>query len=318
MSLNLNWILPEHQHLAGPLVEMITEACADAERSTRFIDIQLDPKAEWRGWPAEVAEAWLESRPTVVARYFETGEGLTKVRTTLKARLRDVYRPPTGRSVGRPPKEPMPGLEVPEEVSGALDDATWDAMRTMGGRPDLAAIRQAVKVPAPTDSEGEDIQVVIRSAGTVTGRALEARYTSIRGDLYWSDIRNSLQVWIMARPELVAEFKRWDALGEPRAWQDGGEWFSKGENDRREHNPLLLIRTSAFRTALKAISRWRNEGFVSLDAILDAGGEESLAEVMKPRPERPQHKPPADHAHYAWGLRDRVECYNFPVEVRQM
>jgi hypothetical protein len=315
MTLDLSWVLPEHQERSGALVDEIARSCESAEKSKAFLDLQLNPRAEWRGWPAEVAEAWLATRPTVVADYFSGGRDVSVVGRAVRKRLRDVYRPQTGKPVGRPPREPQAGLEVPPAVSGALDDATWDAMGRMGGRPDLDAIRQAVKIPAPTDDEGDDIQVVIRSAGTVTGRALEARYTSIRGDLYWADIRNSLEVWIMARPELIAEFVEWDAKGEPRAWEEGGVWISRGDNDRREHNPLVHIRTSAFRTALKAISHWRNEGVVSLDAIL-AGGEESLAEVMRPKPQRVQHKPAKDGAHYAWGLRDDVNCYSFPVDHR--
>lgn len=312
MTLDLSWLMEEHRHLAGPLVEEVTRSCAAAEKSKAFLDLQLNPRAEWRGWPHEVAEAWIGTRPTPLGRYFDGMADVGVVGRALRKRLRDVYRPSTGRPIGRPPREPQAGLEVPPAVSEALDDATWDAMGRMGGRPDLNAIRQAVKIPAPTDDEGDDIQVVIRSAGTVTGRALEARYTSIRGDLYWADVRNSLEVWIMARPELIAEFLDWDAKGEPRAWEEGGVWISRGENDRREHNPLVHIRTSAFRTALKAISRWRNEGLVSLDAILESG-EESLAELLKPKPQRAQHKPAKDGAHYAWGLRDDVACYSFPV-----
>lgn len=312
MTLDLTWVLPEHQPLAGPLVEEVTRSCESAEKSKAFLDLQLNPRLEWKGWPSEVAETWIATRPAVLGRYFDGMADVGVVGRALRKRLRDVYRPTGARPVGRPPREPLAGLQVPQGVSDALDDATWDAMGRMGGRPDLTAIRQAVKIPAPTDNEdGDDIQVVIRSAGTVTGRALEARYTSIRGDLYWADIRNSLEVWIMARPELIQEFLDWEAKGGPRAWEDGGEWVSKGPNDRREHNPLIHIRTSAFRTALKAISRWRNEGLVSLDAILDSG-EESLAEVMKPKPQRTQHKA-KDGAHYAWGLRDDVACYSFPV-----
>lgn len=311
MSLDLSWVEPEHQELTGELLEEIGRSCELAEKSKAFIGLQLDPHTEWRGWPAEVAEAWLESRPTVLAHYFEGIGSAEAVGRALRKRLRDVYRPVTGRPMGRPVREPIAGLEVPQGVSDALDDATWDAMGRMGGRPDLTAIRQAVKIPSPTDDEGEDIQAVILSAGTVTGRALEARYTSIRGDLYWADIRNSLQVWIMARPELVAEFVEWDAKGQPRAWEEGGEWISKGPGDQREHNPQIHIRTSAFRVALRAISRWRNEGFVSLDAILDSGGEEAIRDVQRARPERRQH--PAKQ-HFAWGLRDDVNCYSFPVD----
>ena len=312
MTLDLTWLLPEHRHLAGPLVDEMTRSCEAAERSKPFLDLQLNPRAEWKGWPSEVAETWIATRPAVLGRYFDGLTNVGMVGRAFRKRLRDVYRPTGARPVGRPPREPVAGLDVPQAVSDALDDATWDAMGRMGGRPDLTAIRQAVKIPAPTDDEGDDIQVVIRSAGTVVGRALEARYTSIRGDLYWADIRNSLQVWVMARPELIAEFLEWEAKGQPRAWEDGGEWVALGERDRREHNPIIHIRTSAFRTALKAISHWRNEGLVSLDAILDSG-EESLVEIMRPKPQRAQHKALTGHEHYAWGLRDRVDCYSFPV-----
>ncbi len=312
MSLSLSFVEPEHQELTGELLEELEYACELAEKSKAFIELQLDPNAEWRGWPAEVAEAWLETRPSILARYFD-GSGATAVEVgrALRKRFRDAYRPSTGRPMGRPVREPIAGLDVPEGVSEALDDATWDAMARMGGRPDLNAIRQAVKIPSPTDDEGEDTKVVILSAGTVTGRALEARYTSIAGDLYWADIRNSLQVWIMARPELIQEFAEWDTKGQPRAWENGGKWVGSGPNDHREHNPIIHIRTSAFKTALKAISRWRNEGLVSLDAILDGGGEESLKDVQRTRPERRQHD--AAKQHFAWGLRDDVDCYSFPV-----
>lgn len=287
----------------------ILAACTDAERSKRFIDMQLNPKAEWKGWPTEVAEAWLNKRPKVLFDYFAGTVTAERVGRAFKSRLHDTYRPATGAAVGRPPRVPQKGLQVPTVVSEALDDATWDAMGRMGGRPDLVALRQAVKIP--TDRE-DDTPIVLKSAGTVTGRALQARYTSIRGDLYWADIRNTLQLWIMARPELVTEYEAWAAKGSPRAWEEGGEWVE----GHREHNPIVHIRTSAFRTALKAISQWRNDGNVSLDAIVDDGGWEAVKALQKPAPQRTQHKAKPGHEHYTWGLRDRVDCYHFPVEVR--
>lgn len=296
-------------------MDEIGAACQDAERSKAFIDMQLNPKAEWAGWPIEITESWLGARPTVVSRYFEGLAHVNIAGRALRKYLRDAYRPRTGSKPGPAPREPIPGLHIPVEVSEALDDATWDAMRKMGGRPDAVALRQAVKLPKSEDVDGEDIQVVIQSAGVVTGAAFTARYTSIRGDLYWADVRNTLELWIMARPELVTEYAQWAEKGSPRAWEAGGDWIPV-EGGKVEHNPLIHIRTSAFRTAIKAIGQWRNDGTISLDSILESGGWEAVKEAVKPFPQRTQHKPPTGHQHYTWGLRDRVECYNFPVETR--
>lgn len=302
---------------SAELTAELARACEDAEKSKAFLDLQLNPRLEWKGWPSEVAETWLATRPKVLERYLAGLADVLVVGRALRKRLRDVYRPTTGGKPGPKPREPQAGVAVPQAVSAVLDEATWDAMLKMGGRPDLTAIRQAVKPPKKEDADGVDVNLVIQSAGTVTGKHLEARYTSIRGDLYWADIRNSLELWMMARPELLEEFLAWDTLGQPRAWEEGGQWIVTA-GGKREHNPLVLIRTSAFRTAVKAISQWRNDGLVSLDAILQSGGEEAVAQLIKAKPQRTQHVKLTGHEHYSWGLRDRVECYEFPVTSRQM
>lgn len=312
MSLDLDFVEPAHQELTSELLAEIAVACQDAETSANFIAMQLNPGLVWKGWPSEVAEDWLESRPSVLGRHFE-GDGTTAadVGRALRKRLRDVYRPSTGGKPGTKPRQALAGLEVAEAVSEALDTVTWDTIRKFGGSTDDTSIRQLVKLPAPGE---DDHAVVVKSAGTVREEALSARYTSIRGDLYWSDIRNSLELWIRARPELLDEHAEWVALGEPRAFHDGGRWISKGENDRREHNPLVHILATARKRAADIVTRWARDGFVSLDALMEEGGESAIEEARKARPERVQHRAPKPGAHYAWGLRDDVNCYNFPVD----
>lgn len=312
--LDLSWVAPQHAAQAAQLVPVIVEACEKAEKSTRFIAMQLNPKAEWRGWPTEVAEEWLAKRPSILLRYFDDTATTADVSEALRVTFKNEYRPRTGNSRGMPKREPMPGLNVPADVSKALDAVSWDVMRKFGGTIDRTGFVQAAKVPSIRDEEGGDTVAVLRSVGTVKGTARKARYMSISGNLYWSDVRNTLDLWIRARPELLTEFSTWDDANRPRAWQEGGKWVPRG-NGRVEHNPLVLIRTSAYRTAAKAVSHWKQEGYISLDAVLDAAGEEGVAELRKPEPQRRQHKPKKDHAHYAWGLRDRVDCYDFPVTV---
>lgn len=309
MSVNMGWVLPEHQEKASELTEVLEAAIAKAEKSARFIAIQLDPRAVWQGWPSEVAEAWLESRPTVLGRYFEGVATASAVAKTLKGRFHNTYRIWTGERPGTKAREAVPGLDVPAAVSAALDEVTWDAVRRFGAATDETSIRQLVKVPAPGE---DDHKVVVLSAGTVQEEALTARYTSIRGNLYWSDVRNSLELWIRARPELLAEYADWAALGQPRAFHEGGRWVTKGENDRREHNPLVHIQATARKRAQDIITRWARDGFVSLDALMESGGEEAVKDVQRARPERRQH---VAKQHFAWGLRDDVACYSFPVVV---
>lgn len=301
----------EDQDKVKALTAEIEASCTEAERSKAFIAMQLDPTIEWAGWPIELAEKWLDRKNPTVDRYFHGLAHINIVGRALRKHLRDAYRPRTGLKPGPKPKEPQAGLEVPLALSEALDGATWDAMRKAGASTDLTAIRQAVKVPAEHDDGEEDTPVVIRSAGTVTGRHLEARYTSIQGDLYWGDIRNSLELWLRARPEHVEAYNAWPGA---RAWEEGGEWLPV-EGGRVEHNPVVLVRSSAYRRALDIILAWKRDGTVSLDALYDARGDDGLIEARRAKPERKQV---TGNEHYAWGLRDNVDCYNFPVQASLM
>lgn len=316
MTLDFSWVELEHRDKAAELVPILTETCVRATRSKRFIDMQLNPRSEWKGWPEEVAEAWIAKRPAVLFKYLEGQVVGAVVAKALMARLQDAYRPSTGRPVGRPPREPLPGLDVPEAVSRVLDSVTWTVMRKFGGRPDQTSFVQAAKVAAVEDSDTERAAMVL-SVGTVKGSARKARYTSIRGDLYWGDVRNGLELWIRSHPELLDQFREWDARGRPRAWEEGGMWVARGSQNRREHNPLILIKATAHKRARDLVSRWARDGHLSLDAILDGPGEQGLRDLQKPLVERTQHKPKPGHEHYAWGLRDDVDCYSFPVESRQ-
>jgi hypothetical protein len=327
MTLNLSWVPEGHQHLAGPLVEEIAQSCAGAEKSKAFIDLQLNPKAEWKGWPSEVAETWLATNPKVVASYFGGKGDVETVGRALRKRLRDVYRPSTGKPLGRPTREPREGIVVPDAVAEVLDTTTWDVMRKFGSQTDLTAIRQLVKVPSATDVDGDDKEAVIQSAGTVREEALAARYTAIRGDLYWSDIRNNLELFIRARPELIDSYNEWAAKGSPRAWEEGGEWIVRGENDRREANPLIRIRAGAHKRAAEMVSKWKREGHLSYEDLADGdfdavqavdGTAKAMGAMARPKAQRSQHKPLTGHEHYAWGLRDQVDCYSFPVVVSVM
>jgi hypothetical protein len=315
---NLDWVPAEHKEKVDALLPILIEACEAAEKSKRFLDLQLNPKAAWKGWPAEVAEEWLNKRPKVLFDYFAGDTTPAKVGAALKARLHDVYRPQTGNKIGRPAREPVPGLVVAPEVDALLNDVTWDAMAKSGAITDAEGMRATLKLPSIRDEDGDDSDVVIASAGTVKGAAFAARYTSLRGDLYWSDVRNVLELWVRARPELLAEYEAWAAAGKPRAWEPGGEWIPAPGGGRKEHNPLVHIRASAWKAAQKAISMWRADGTVSLDAIIQAAGEEGLDSAKRPAAERVQHKPKTGHTHYAWGLRDRADCYHFPVETRPL
>jgi hypothetical protein len=315
---NLDWVPAEHKEKVDALLPAIVEACEKAEKTEQFIALQLNPGADWEGWPAEVAEQWLNKRPKVLFDYFAGNRPVRAVASALSKHLRDRYRPRTGKPMGRPAKEPIPGLTVPGEVAKALDKITWDAMRKQGATIDDESKRAALRMPRMRDEEGDDAWAVIATAGTVRGSMLRARYTSIRGDLYWGDVRNTLELWIRARPELLAEYEAWASAGKPRAWEPGGVWLPAPGGGRKEHNPLVHIKASAYMAALKAIRSWKAEGAISLDAVLATGGEEAIAELRKAKPERRQHKPRTGHEHYAWGLRDRVDCYRFPVQTRKI
>lgn len=292
--IDLSWVLPEHQPLAAELLDELDNSIQEATTSKAFIQIQLDPAIPWPGHPEDITETWLSKRPAIVAGFFQGEASANEVGKALRAHLRSAYRPRKGGKPGTKPREPKEGVTVPEGVSGLLDEATWDAMRKSGSTTDLDAIRQAVKVPAPTDVDGADKAAVLLSAGTVTGEALEARYTAIQGNLYWSDIRNSLELWVRARPELLDAYEAWEADGKPRAWDPKGEWRRKG-NGRVEHNPSVLLRVSAFRTALSIIQAWKQDRPLSLDAIVELYGEARYWEATK--------RPPTQGG-YVMGLRD--------------
>lgn len=320
--IDLSWVPAERKEKADKLAAALAEACERAEKSKRFIAIQLDPVAEWKGWPAEVAEAWLNKRPGVLFKYFAGEARIPDVTRALGLYFNNTYQPQSGRSRGRPAREPVAGLDVPQEVSEALDGAAWAAMWKFGGAVDGEAMRQALRLPKERDETGDDPATVIDSAGTVTGEANKARYMSARGDLYWADVRNSLDLYIRARPELVAAYLSWKALGKPRAWEAGGEWV-QSEGGRVEDNPLVLIAAYARKYALRFASTWSRDGsHASYEVLAEEtdfdiiegpdGLPKAVGKVAKVEPERKQHHV---KARYAWGLRDDVDCYSFPVET---
>lgn len=306
LNIDMGWVLVEHRDKAAELMGVLAMACEDAEKSKAFLDLQMNPSLEWKGWPVEVVEDWLTTRPRVLGRYLDDEVDAEAVGRYVRKHFRKYYaRPVTGGRPGTRPRIPVPGLVVHPGLSALLDKVTWEAMRKAGASTDDTGIRQLVKIPAPGE---DDHEVVIRSAGTVGEDALRARYTSLRGDLYWADIRNSLEFWIRARPEHVSDYAAWYEAGCPRAWEDAGRWVPR-VGGRVEHNPSLLIAATAWKRATDMILKWKNDTDISLDSLLDESGD-FLAEVLKPRPERRQH---ATKQHFAWGLRDDVACYSFPV-----
>jgi len=255
---------------AEALMPALTAACEAAKESKRFQEVLADPGAGWPGWPADVAEAWLTRRPKVLFEYFAGRATPEKVGATLRAHFQNAYRPKTGNARGRPARVSTRKVTVPSAVAEVLDAATWDAMRQAGAVTDSEAARATL-------TANTDPWEVIASAGLVRGRALKARYTSIRGDLYWADVRNTLELWIMARPELVEEFDEWDANGRPRAGYPDGKTIILNSGRKVEHNPLIHIGANAYLTAKKAIASWRNTGTVTLDSVAGVDEDATMA-----------------------------------------